>query len=82
MLCNAIKAPISPTINLESPDRAYLYRAIDQGQTEKAIQWINKWKDVSLTDPYDCSLVLSRCRQLNRTKIVKHLQENVAHCRT
>jgi hypothetical protein len=43
---------ISTEIDVNNSDRCYLYRAVGQGETRKAIQWLSLWKDISLTLGY------------------------------
>ena len=68
--------PISPTIRLDKKDLCYLYRAINQDETDLAIQWMDKWKDEALVKATNRSMVLwDAIRNKNETVIeymVKH----------
>ncbi len=43
-LCS-LPPPLSPTIRLDDPDTANLYKAMHQKKFDIAIEWLNKWKD-------------------------------------
>jgi len=69
--------PEIPTeLNLNAKDRCYLYRAISQNETKFAIDWMTKWKDISLTDENDQRGVLWQCIIHKNQELINYLLAN------
>jgi hypothetical protein len=69
--------PDIPTdIDVNNSDRCYLYQAIGQGETSKAIQWLNLWKDTSLTNSNDRDGVIWKCIIHKNEELIQYFYSN------
>jgi hypothetical protein len=81
--------PVMPTnIDMDSNDLCYLYRAIDQNETELAKQWIGKWGRQSINEKSKQCAIIWSCLQMNNEilldALLSHklvLQEDIAELR-
>jgi hypothetical protein len=68
--------PIPTAIDVNNSDRCYLYRAVGQGETIKAIQWLDLWKDTSLADPNDRNGVVWECIKEQNEELIQYFLDN------
>ena len=63
---------IPTTIDVNDPERCYLYRAIFQGKTDLAIQWLDQWATSSLNAD-DKTSVLWECVKRENEALISYL---------
>jgi hypothetical protein len=67
---------IPADIDVNNSDRCYLYRAVGQGETIKAIQWLDLWKDTSLTNSNDRNGVIWKCIIHKNEELIQYFLDN------